>query len=390
MNHDGVWTSGFSRIVRYLTSHSLVTDLDAPIRDDPKRAADLIASTALLHSQAAPLLSLSLYVSSANWTATTRPLLSEILPFPLPWTLPPLMRAEAIRRTEYLGLGELDRDFDPNAGGLGSDALPETLRRHLPQVAHRKGVREEMTPEQQAAIRLFAVVDECLLGIQSLLPDDEDGLGRGDSGRFFGEISSFDCLAFGYLSLMRDAPVPRSFLRDSILEKTPRLSAFIDGVRSSCFGTSEKSTALPWASREETRSSLVHFAGRIFDSTFRHMPTLGDYYAVEVRRRAERGAKGMDLRLWGLLAGLLATGLAAGWSLRTYKMLQPFGSRLQIWRRHTVGLGRFGEAGAMLGLGLPGMAAVAAGGAGGNASGPGSSKPSQFVDMDSDEVIGGR
>ncbi|KAK0383929.1 hypothetical protein NLU13_8020 [Sarocladium strictum] len=379
LNHDGAWTSGYSNITRYLTTHSLARDLDATVHSSPILSADLHAFTSYLNTHASALLDLSLYVSSTNWTTTTRPLYSQLLPFPLTWTLPIHIREGALRRTEPLGLGELDQDFDASGGStLGSDRLPETVRRHLPRVGAKKTVGGEMTAEEKAAIRLFAVVDDCLSGILKLMHSSSEK----DEVRFFSDVdvSSVDCLAFGYLSLMREAPVPRSFLKDWLVQKTPKLSLFVDRLRKICL---EESGEIPWST--PTSLGFVHFTSRILDSTIRHIPTVGEFYAVETRRRPERrnlGITSLDTRSWSLAFGLLAVGLSAGYGVHLYRSWQPFGSRLQVWRRAATGLGRFGEAGALLGLAMP-VAAQAVG----SSDGSGGVAAGRVSDMDTDELV---
>ncbi|KAG7293439.1 hypothetical protein NEMBOFW57_003489 [Staphylotrichum longicolle] len=72
--------------------------------------ADATAYTAFLTAHAAPLLALSLYVSSANYAAATRPAYSAVLSLPLPWTEPPAQRAAMARRAAHLGMSSLDTD----------------------------------------------------------------------------------------------------------------------------------------------------------------------------------------------------------------------------------------------------------------------------------------
>lgn len=342
MNHDGVWTSGYAAIVRYLTSKSLAQDLDANLSATEK--ADVTAYSAYLNIHASALLDLSLYVSAANWSATTRPAFSQLLPFPLTWTLPPLIRAEAIARVQHLGLAELDSDFDPNGGlhlSAGRDALPETFRRHLPGGHVKKTVREEMTPEQAVAIRLFGLTGDCLSTLEEMLVKDEK------RPRFFKgtEASSLDCLAFGYVSIMLQAPVPRSFIKDWMSEKAPLLSALAADMLATCVPALDTST---WAAAPQ--KGVVSATGRVLDSVIRNMPSLGEHYAGEVRRRAEEKTSGIDQRALTLAAGILFTGAALGYGTWWYRQLPPFGLRNQTWRVSKGGsrLSEFGALGSML------------------------------------------
>ncbi|KAF4340565.1 hypothetical protein FBEOM_5505 [Fusarium beomiforme] len=369
--HEGVWVSGFVPIVEYLKDKSIGDNLDAGLTDIQQ--ADRVAYTAFLSAHAAPLLDLSLYVSAANWSATTRPAFSTLLPFPLTWTVPPLLRAEAVKRVEHLGFADMDTDFDPNGIlhlSSGRDALPETFRRHIP-ARTKKTVHEEMTPEQAVLIRLYGITEDCL----SVVDDFLKGGSEEKANDFFNgiEVSSLDCLAFGYLALMRDAPVPRSFLKDWLMEKAPRLSTFIDEVTTRCL---IQSKPLPWVERGD--NTALRIGSRTFGSILHNVPGLGEEYATEVRRRAEGGITGIDARSLMLALSLLATGAALGYSYHTYKALQPFGSRIQVWQSHQnrSKLSEFGALGSMLGSVL-----------GGPVEAPRPSHPSnqaRFVETDTD------
>ncbi|CAM1504502.1 Fc.00g020930.m01.CDS01 [Cosmosporella sp. VM-42] len=345
LHHDGVWTSGYAPIVQYLNSKSLVTDLDETLTASEQ--ADRVAYSAYLAAHAAPLLDLSLYVSAANWAATIRPAYSALLPFPLTWTVPPLIRAEAVKRVEHLGFADMDSDFDPHGGlhlSTGRDALPETLRRHLPAVRTKNTVHEEMTPEQQVAIRLYGLVEDCLSVVDDLLKEAD---GDEKASYFFGgaQPSSLDCLAFGYLALMRDAPVPRSFLKDWLVKKTPRLSKLVDSMKS----TLKERGDLPWVEAED--NTALRIGTRTLDTILHHVPSFGDQYVTEKRRRAEEAITGLDGRTLMLAMSVLATGATFGYGLYMYKAMQPFGARTQIWRAQKSGsrLSHFGELGSMLG-----------------------------------------
>lgn len=342
MNDHGVWSSGFRPIVDYLTSKSLCKDLDAGLT--PEQWADSVAFSAHISSQVAPLLDLSLYVSAANWSSTTRPAYSKLLSFPLTWTVPTLVRAEAVKRSEHLGLAELDTDFDPNGGlhlSTGRDALPETFRRHLP--APKKTVHDEMTPEQAAAIRLYSVTDDGLALLERVLADADSGAKH---PRFLSSdsLTSLDCLAFGHLALMKNVSVPQSFLREWIRQHAPCLSRFVDDVMTTCVIAHGP---LPWA--ELPRSTVIGATGRVLDSVMRSIPSVGDHYADEMRTRAEKNITGIDRRSIVLLVSLMATGVAASYGLHLYRALQPFGSRTQMWFAGGGSrLSQFGDLGSML------------------------------------------
>ncbi|OAR00877.1 hypothetical protein LLEC1_06654 [Akanthomyces lecanii] len=311
LNHDGVWTSGYRAIVRYLVSESLAADHDAELT--AVQRADVAAFSAYLGVHASALLDLSLY---------------------------------AIRRVEHLGLAELDTDFDPH-GGLhltaGRDALPETFRKHLPGTPkHRNTVKEEMTPEQAVAIRLFSLTEDCLGTLETLLSKEQK------RPRFFSgqDLTSLDCLAFGYLALMLKAPVPRAFLKDWTTEHAPCVTAFVNDI---LVRHTPPTGGLPWIAAPQR--GYLHATSRVLDSIVRHTPVLGGHYASEVRRRCQEKTVGVDQRAVSLLTGLLFTGATFGYLTYRYRNLAPFGARSQTWRSYRSGssrLSQFGQLGSML------------------------------------------
>ncbi|KAG5981457.1 hypothetical protein E4U55_002923 [Claviceps digitariae] len=348
LNHNGSWTSGYLPIVQYTKLHvQSGNGKQQPENLSPAQQADAVAYCAFLNANAAPLVYLSLYVSAANWSTTTRPAYSALLPFPLTWTLPPLIRAEAITRAEHLGLADLDTDFDPNAGlhlTAGRDALPEVFRKHLP-TRTKKTIREEMTPEQASAIRLYFLADDFFSQLNTLMVVNK-GDGEGAKPCFFGRdkpLSSADCLAYAYLALMTVPHVPRSFLKDYIDETTPQLAVVGDWVRSLCFKFAPVQ-----------RPTLLESTARVTDSIIRNIPSIGEHYADEMRYRKEAGTTGLDQRALIMAMGILATGAAVSYGLQLYQSLGPFGSRTQIWRpqqQQSLGsnkLSQFGDLGSML------------------------------------------
>lgn len=236
-------------------------------------------------------------------------------------------------------MADLDTDFDPNGGlhlSTGRDALPETFRKHLP-VGTKRTVKEEMTPEQAAAIRLFGMTEDCLSVLEEVLKPEEQ------KGRFLRpQMSSLDCLAFGYLAIMRDAPVPRSFLRDWIQEKAPRLSMFIDDIK---FFHMEDLQA---ADVEQT--TALRIGVRALDSCILNIPDLGHRYAEDKRIRAEQGTTGFfDGRAFLLAMSVIGT-VALGLARSYYAALGPYGVRTQVWRRvhERSKLSQYGDLGGML------------------------------------------
>lgn len=370
---SGSWIAGFGPIVAYLTSApdipSLGTrDLDAGL--SPAARADSTAYATFLAAHAAPLVALSLYVSSENWVTATRPAYSAILSFPLTWTEPPAVRATASRRAAHLGLSELDTDAEPEPPATAEERrrkeqqssilaqIPQSLR------MRRRGVRGALAPEQAARIRLEGAAAECLSVLADL---------KGEK-RFFlsddGQPTALDCLAFGHLALMLVPELPRPFLRDTMRRRYAGLCSFVEHVRRECF-TQKGDDDLPWATKPP---SVLELGSRFAFAALGSIPGVGEEWhrwTMSRRRAAEDKGQAWSVEAarelgsssaaaeWLLTAAGVLSGVALLGGLAFCRGLLPFGSPVVRYERERKGLRGFGAAGAALGLGLAPASAFA-------------------------------
>ncbi|KAF3802875.1 Metaxin-like protein [Colletotrichum gloeosporioides] len=366
LHANGVWVTGYASIVSHLrTTHSL--DLDS--RLTPSERADALALAAHVDAHLAPLLDAYLYADHDNWAAVTRPALSQILGFPLSWTVPVLLRQGAEARSAHLGFGSLGEDDDDDAAAdgdvkAGQGTLDRAMK-HLP-VSGQKSVMEEMRARTARGIRLHAVTVDALAPLEEQRAKGERT--RGEKMRFFGgdAPTSLDCLVFGHLVLVQAAAAaPEAWLLSIFAKKFPHLNEMVHCVRDECL---PRARALPWA---PAPPSALRTAARLLDTVVQHTPNLGEFYLGEWRRRAETKAAGVaDRRTVALAGGVLAAGTAIAYGVWTYRSLPPWGARTMSWDAEKGGLRRFGELGAMLdfsfGLADAPRASAAAGWGGGD------------------------
>ncbi|KAF3764600.1 Tom37/Metaxin-1 [Cryphonectria parasitica EP155] len=352
---SGTWVSGFTAVTSYLSTTNPAWDLDLAAGLTQLQVADATAYTAFLSSTAAPLLALSLYVSSETWAATTRPAYSGILPFPLTWTEPPAVRRRMCAAAAHLGLSDLNIDDVGDHAGehehRGFLKVPERLR------PRNKSVRAALAPEQTALFRLEAVARECL-GVLA------DGLGRtraqqqprhpGAGGFLFFDgdrLAALDCLAFGYLALMLVPEVPRPWLRDLMRRRYDGLCVFVDSVRDELFGGDVAS--LPWRTEAPAGSPwrVLRFARGVVEAAVPEDWLLGELspahqqgqvHQVVSNRQPSNGGPAV-LSALGSSAAVL--GLMG--SVLLYRHLSPFGSVLYRWEMQRRNLG---AAGAFFGI----------------------------------------
>jgi len=343
----------------------------------PAQRADGTAYSAFLRTSAAPLLALSLYVSSANWAGATRPAYSSMLPFPLTWMEPPAVRAAMEAKAEHLGFSSLDTDSDPAAatdqdhhGSLFQ--IPERLR------TSRNTVTSSLTPEQRARIRLDATAKQCLDVLSDLLGDQGHSFQYGMPPR----LSSLDCLAYGYLALMVTPKLPQPWLRRYIRKEQQGLHAFVQLTNGNYFQQGE---LLPWAA-EPARTSGLDLTARVASGLVQSILPAGLgarwwYSQGHITRKEEEKARPWEdptARRHDLLLALCtaAACVAVAAGVAAYRSLPPLGAPLYRWETTRRGLG---AAGAMLGLGVGGSRGFAS--AGGFAGGSRGLASSEFDDV---------
>ncbi|PVH94945.1 hypothetical protein DM02DRAFT_645627 [Periconia macrospinosa] len=252
---DGaIKTTGFANIVSYLRNHhSGAYDLDYSLTH--QQQTDRTAYISFLHSTAAPLLDLYLYVSSENYNAATSSAYTAILPWFANYVIPPRRRDLARARTSHLGLSSLDvaeateetrgpgsgtasseYEAAKRAAGIPSEGQPKALN-----LGRRKGLGGLLSsPIYAARFKLDALSSEVFEPITDLL-GKKDYLLNGDTP------SSLDCLAFGYLSLMLYSPVPQAWLKEAIHTKYPRILRYIRRARAELLGGVEIDPAQVWS-----------------------------------------------------------------------------------------------------------------------------------------------
>ncbi|KAF6234794.1 hypothetical protein HO173_007014 [Letharia columbiana] len=277
---DGSATiGGFENIVDYLRKRSDGDwDIDRQF-SNPKDRADVTAFSSFLTSQAHPLLDLSLYVASENYSKT-RTAYSSILQWPTQYFVPPQRRTIAKARTEHMGLSSLDLDTldeERRSSRKAADLIPQSLRTSRPTVT---GLMKEK--QSSARFKLDALVDaafkplEQLLGKKKWMLSDE-------------RASSLDCVALGYLSLAFIPEMPLSWLAEGLRGRYPDLCKYVeDGVKEvfggkvtvedallsstgeqSAMIQGENESGLPWRAPEQNLSSA---GASILNSTFDSVP----------------------------------------------------------------------------------------------------------------------
>ncbi|SPQ17757.1 5b167baf-9e21-4560-af0f-6a3f10846933 [Thermothielavioides terrestris] len=305
-------------------------------------AADSTAYTAFLTAHAAPLLALSLYVSSANYAAATRPAYSAVLPLPLPWTEPPAARAAMARRAAHLGVSDaLDADAHADAHGVrrvAEDGGWVTVPAALGGGSRKKrvgGVQGMLRAEQKARIRLEGLAEEVL-----------DVLGEVE---WEGKGCGIRCLVFGYLALMVMPEVPRPWLREVTQARYQGLWEFVVGFKREVF---PEGRTLPWA-QEKAACSAVAVGMRFVRGVLGEVPLVGELWSRwwTARKMSQvLGGQGTQTRSGGDLLLLLGAGLglaAVSAGAFFYRSLPPFGEAVQVWRKPVVTLSSLGAAGAL-------------------------------------------
>ncbi|ROT40010.1 hypothetical protein SODALDRAFT_332161 [Sodiomyces alkalinus F11] len=364
---SGTWAAGYDAVVSHL-AHETTHHLDVELTDAQR--ADAVAYSSYISSHIAPLLDLTLYALPRNWTQTTRSAYGAIIPFPLTWTVPIAQRAAAVERVSHLVASLPLSDGNDDAAAQKDLSALDAAIKHLP-TSRKKGILEQMAPAEAATIRLHAMAVDALSVLEDLRrhtaqnSHDSSPTNAETSSTNLrllrpGQVTSLDCLAFGYLSLAASAPVPQDFLRKVLTTRFPALLALATDIKRTCLETPGTLPWTPYAVRDTMGGTRILV--RFLDDVLRVTPTLGDLYATEHRRRAEIGtADGsfLDKRTAALASGALALGSALTCAAWWYRNLPSFGLRSQTWVAGGAGAGRlaeFGALGAMLDFSLAGPA----------------------------------
>lgn len=312
--------------------------------------------TSFLEIRGQPLIDLSLYVSSENYHASTRPAYSQILQWPNTWFLPPKRRAAAKARTDHLNLSSLDLDASNNedeavksqfAAGTEIPKLVRSTQRTVSSLVKQ--------PQHATRFRLDALAEsffdpfaQLQQGKRYLLSEDR--------------VTSLDCLALGYLSLALVPEVPQPWLSQSMKSKYPSLCRYVKDLARDCWGVElhakegKRETKaitdmrLPWKDpgAVELQASL-----RI-RSVMESLPYIGALYRPNpIRQSTDKSPEELSRVpfLPTAFVGLAASATAlASYVLYTGEMpsfLVPAGS--MFGQRRSQRLSDLGDAGAMLG-----------------------------------------
>jgi len=355
LRNGNIWIGGFRNIFHYIAQYSSgdwVLDVGLPEQE----GADCIAFSTFLESHGRPLLDLSLYVSSENYAAVTRPLYNKIQSFPLPYLTPPAVRASAKARTTHLGLSALDIDSleDSNSPSI----IPDSLRKPRATVSSLLAA----SPESAAQIRLNALATNFFEPLQEL---------RGDKRYFVSnkQFTSLDCLVLGYFSLMLLPELPQPWLSKAMKAKFPELCAWTEALSESVFGpettledaflaTPEEGSEmnppsrriLPWKAPDN--GGLLGVGGVFVSGMVDTIPIIGQLRRnMRMRQHGGKTYEEDQSSSWqtlSLVGGLIAgVGLLAGCAFQSGLVSL---TTTEAEKRKPAGLGGLGEAGAALGV----------------------------------------
>lgn len=252
---DGnLWVAGFRNIAKYIESRrsSLTINSEFDFDLDAQQRANSEAYLSFLESRGLPLLDLSLYVSSDNYTTCTRSALSEIFSWPRSWTIPQRLRDEARKRSEHLGLSGLDvdasreKELKEESEGLSAQ-IPKALRRPKPSVTSLLGSTAEQT-----RFRLEAVTAACFEPLEELLGGKEYFLAA--------RMTILDCYALAILTQMQISDFPQPWLQEALDTKHPGLSEWARKNAQDLY----ENQILPWTAVvektwSETASGVLNF-----------------------------------------------------------------------------------------------------------------------------------
>lgn len=260
--------------------------------------------SSFVESYGQPLLDQSLYASSENYTAATRPAYSRLLTWPDQWFVPSEQRATARARTQHWNGSSLDTsDIDTDDAKHGKSAtdfmIPESLR------SSRQSVSDVVKQASLTArIRLDGIADAFFHPLEQLLGQKRYLLSERSP-------SSLDCLAFAYMALALIPVLPEPWLATS-MSRYPTLCAYVHDLNQRFWGgsvdingaipttwsgdapagstlsqkqESPNPASLPWKESRHEGSTQVVLAGggALLEHTLGSLPILRGYWKKPMR-----------------------------------------------------------------------------------------------------------
>ena len=203
---ENIWIAGFRNIARYLESKESEDQRKSQLEKKDQATSEALLT--FLENRGLPLLDLSLYVSSDNYTIVTRSVLSDLLSWPQSWTLPSRLRSTARKRSDHLGLSGLDVDairekqLKKENEGIAA-AIPKSLRITKKSVTGLIGSTAEQT-----RFRLEAVTADFFEPLGEEL----------GSKPFFTShhMDTVDCYALALFAQMLIKDMPQPWLRNAL------------------------------------------------------------------------------------------------------------------------------------------------------------------------------
>lgn len=346
---DGdVWVAGYRNIADYV--QEAYADQIYHDRFDVSltkaQSAKCEAFLSFIESRGLPLLDLSIYVSSDNYTTVTRSELSGLLPWPQSWSIPQALRDAANKRSEHLGLSALDVDAvrekelkEENTGI--SAAIPKSLRVNKKSVTSLLGSKAEQT-----RFRLEAVTADFFEPLEEQLKESDYFLGS--------KQTVLDCLVLAVFAQMSLEDLPQPWLSHA-LKKHQNLWNWTRTNKTDIFAERE----LPWQAAPQrswlgTAVSLIDYVAEWIPlsltttpARMKSEPARDNTAVVEYEQKSLFYSNAKDYRdkIRGLTTAITSSAGLMG-------LLMYMGILTFTWPTRRPGHVRhgFGEAGAFLGL----------------------------------------
>ncbi|KAK6434299.1 hypothetical protein LTR95_009519 [Oleoguttula sp. CCFEE 5521] len=367
----------------YNATARCMADLPSPIAHPPP-SADATALTSFIQTHGPSLMAINLYVSASNYTSTTRPAFTRILPWHENYILPPHRRAVARKQTEHLGIQSIDVDnvhedmshrpqgfegVGKQDGGFETQAKGRARLLLGGGKATLRGLLQKS--EYAARFKLNALAENFFEPLSEIL-------GNGDHFLGSEQAREVDCLAYGYLGLMLFPKVEQDWLAQTVRTKYPNLLRFtermhkalglstsVEGIMAHQSGSKPrtidaKPASLPW--RSSPQPSIVNTVTTIATELVHQIPYLGRSPQV-ITTTSSRTPLWRQYFQPLFLTTLASLALGGYYAIATGLLVWPHGERVQIFGRKR--LSDYGDLGAAIsGISLMGVQARRTGGGG--------------------------
>lgn len=230
LKHKGKVYSGYASILRYLKS--IGYDMDASLLTSSELNTKLPATLAYLDTNLTAISQYLTYVQSKNYEKVTRPLLSQLIPFPMQYAVP--LKEKAIAEAQCQSLGLQKQDVSDSSSVVEDPTKKyAALSRLHSQLEEEKKQKEIGMKEAKESMRMMVFAHEVFENIIALGAEEAKKVPGNENNaekrvwRLFSNMSSADLLLLAHLVVQTSDEFPYAPIKTLVEVEYPLIDQYI-------------------------------------------------------------------------------------------------------------------------------------------------------------------